>query len=147
MRSSEILLDKSMELHPNHVRALLSLSEILIREKKPGPAVEYMSAPFETEPSSWRPHAILAEAYYLQHSRDEAIRRPSGRWNWARASGHDRGRCCAMFGRAWRKRPAIRILQRMARTIPTTLRRRSTQQPPESTNADWSNGPAVSTNE
>jgi tetratricopeptide (TPR) repeat protein len=65
---------RTLELYPNHVRALLSLSEILIREKKPGQAAEYMKRAIEAEPSSWRPHAILAEAYYLQHSRDEAIK-------------------------------------------------------------------------
>jgi len=65
---------KTVELYPKHVRALLSLSEILIREKKPDQAAEYMKRAIEAEPSSWRPHAILAEAYYLQHSRDEAIK-------------------------------------------------------------------------
>jgi tetratricopeptide (TPR) repeat protein len=65
---------KAVDLYPNHVRALLSLSEIFIREKKPDQAAAYMKRAIETEPSSWRPHAILAEAYYLQHSRDEAIK-------------------------------------------------------------------------
>jgi tetratricopeptide (TPR) repeat protein len=65
---------KTLELYPNHVRALLSLSETLIREKRPDQAAEYMKRAIAAEPSSWRPHAILAEAYYLQHSRDEAIK-------------------------------------------------------------------------
>jgi tetratricopeptide (TPR) repeat protein len=65
---------KALELYPRHFRALLSLSEISIREKKPGEAVEYLKRASEVEPSSWRPHAILAEAYYMQHSRDEAMK-------------------------------------------------------------------------
>jgi len=65
---------KTLQLNPKHFRALLSLSEIAIREKTPAEAVEYMKRAMEAEPSSWRPHAVLAEAYYLQHSQDEAIK-------------------------------------------------------------------------
>jgi tetratricopeptide (TPR) repeat protein len=65
---------KTLELYPRHFRALLSLSEISIREKKPSEAAEYLKRASEVEPSSWRPHAILAEAYYMQHSRDEAMK-------------------------------------------------------------------------
>ena len=65
---------KTLQLNPKHFRALVSLSEIAIRERKPAEAVEYMKRAMEAEPSSWRPHAVLAEAYYLQHSRDEAIK-------------------------------------------------------------------------
>jgi tetratricopeptide (TPR) repeat protein len=65
---------KTLELNPKHFRALLSLSEISIREKKPAEALERLTRAVEVEPSSWRPHAVLAEAYYLQHSRDEAIK-------------------------------------------------------------------------
>ena len=65
---------KTLQLNPKHLRALLSLSEIAIREKTPAEAVEYMKRAVEAEPSSWRPHAVLAEAYYLQHSRDEAVK-------------------------------------------------------------------------
>jgi tetratricopeptide (TPR) repeat protein len=65
---------KTLQLNPKHFRTLLSLSEISIREKKPGEAMEYLTRAIELEPSSWRPHAVLAEAYYLQHSWDEAIK-------------------------------------------------------------------------
>jgi tetratricopeptide (TPR) repeat protein len=65
---------KTLQLNPKHFRALLSLSEIAIREKTPAEAVEYMKRAMEAEPSSWRPHAVLAEAYYLQQSRDETIK-------------------------------------------------------------------------
>lgn len=64
---------KTLQLNPNHFRALLSLSEMAIREKEPVEAVGFMKRAMQAEPSSWRPHAVLAEAYYLQHSRDEAI--------------------------------------------------------------------------
>ena len=65
---------KTVELSPKHFRALLSLGEISIREKKPDEAAGFMKRAIEAEPTSWRPHAILAEAYYLQHARDETIK-------------------------------------------------------------------------
>jgi tetratricopeptide (TPR) repeat protein len=65
---------KTLQLNPKHFRALLSLGEIFVGEKKPAEAMEYLKRAIEAEPSSWRPHAVLAEAYYLQHSRDEAIK-------------------------------------------------------------------------
>ena len=65
---------KTLQLNPKHFRALLSLSEISVSEKKPAEAMEYLKRVIEAEPSLWRPHAVLAEAYYLQHSRDEAIK-------------------------------------------------------------------------
>jgi tetratricopeptide (TPR) repeat protein len=65
---------KTLQINPKHFRALLSLSEISVGEKKPAEAVEYLKRAIEAEPFSWRPHAVLAEAYYLQHSRDEAIK-------------------------------------------------------------------------
>jgi len=63
---------KTLQQNPRHFRAMLSLSEIAIREKKPSEAVEYMKRAAEGEPMSWRPHAILAQAYYMQRSREEA---------------------------------------------------------------------------
>ncbi len=51
---------KTLEQNPRHFRALLSLSEIAIHEKKPSEAAEYLKRASEVEPSSWRPHAILA---------------------------------------------------------------------------------------
>jgi tetratricopeptide (TPR) repeat protein len=65
---------KTLQLNPKHFRALLSLSEIFVGEKKSAEAMEYLKRAIEAEPSSWRPHALLAEAHYLQHSRDEAIK-------------------------------------------------------------------------
>jgi len=75
---------KTLEQNPRHFRALLSLSEIAIHEKKPSEAAEYLKRASEVEPSSWRPHAILAEAYYLQHSRDEAMKEAERAWELGR---------------------------------------------------------------
>jgi tetratricopeptide (TPR) repeat protein len=64
---------KALELDPKHLSALLSLSELLLREKKPAEALPLLKRATETEPSSWRSHALLSEALLLQGSRDEAI--------------------------------------------------------------------------
>ena len=64
---------KTLEQNPRHFGALLSLSDMAIHEKKPSEATEYLKHAIEIEPNSWRPHALLAEAYYLEHSRSEAI--------------------------------------------------------------------------
>lgn len=140
---------KTVELYPNHVRALLSLSEILIREKKPDQAAEYMKRAIEAEPSSWRPHAILAEAYYLQHSRDEAIKEAE------RAVELGRGQaamiepllaqCLAERGE---KDRAIRILQAYGQEHPedaSAKKQLISLQNPQTLLA--SNGPPVSRNE
>ena len=64
---------KTLELYPKHLSALLSLSEMLVHEKKTTEALTYLNRAAEVEPSSWRVHALLAEALLVQGSRDEAI--------------------------------------------------------------------------
>ena len=140
---------KTVELYPNHVRALLSLSEILIREKKPDQAAEYMKRAIEAEPSSWRPHAILAEAYYLQHSRDEAIKEAERAMELGRGQAAMieplLAQCLAERGE---KDRAIRILQAYGQDHPddaSAKKQLTSLQNPQTLIA--SNGPAVSTNE
>ena len=140
---------KTVELYPNHVRALLSLGEILIREKKPDQAVEYMKRAIETEPSSWRPHAILAEAYYLQHSRDEAIKEAERAMELGRGQAAMieplLAQCLAERGE---KDRAIRILQAYGQDHPndaSAKKQLSSLQNPQTVIA--SNDAAVSTDE
>lgn len=64
---------KALELYPNHYRALLSLSQTLLDENKPGEALPYLKRAVRAEPSSWRAHAVYADAYLRQGSPDEAI--------------------------------------------------------------------------
>ena len=103
----------------------------------------------ETEPSSWRPHAILAEAYYLQRSRDEAIKEAE------RAVELGRGQaamiepllaqCLADRGE---KDRAIRILQAYGQDHPddaSAKKQLSSLQNAQTLTA--STGPAVSMNE
>jgi tetratricopeptide (TPR) repeat protein len=64
---------QALALNRNHLRALLSLGEISIREKKSGEAMEYARRAVDADSASWRAHAILAEAVLLQGLRDESV--------------------------------------------------------------------------
>ena len=65
---------KSLELYPNHYRALLSLSQALLDENKPGDALPYLKRAVRADPSSWRAHAIYADAFLRQGTPDEAVK-------------------------------------------------------------------------
>ena len=65
---------KALELYPNHFRALLSLSQTLLDENKPGEALPYLKRAVRAEPTSWRAHAIYADAYLREGSTDEAVK-------------------------------------------------------------------------
>lgn len=65
---------KAIELYPQHFRALVALSEAMLRENKPGDALPYLKRAVRAEPSSWRAHALSAEAYLRQGSLEEAIK-------------------------------------------------------------------------
>lgn len=65
--------EKALALSPNHLGALLSLGGALVRESKPKEAAQYLNRAVETEPTSWRAHAVLAEAYLRQAFLDESI--------------------------------------------------------------------------
>jgi tetratricopeptide (TPR) repeat protein len=65
---------KSLELYPNHYRALLSLSQALLDENEPGEALPYLKRAVRAEPSSWRAHAVYADAFLRQGSPDEAVK-------------------------------------------------------------------------
>ena len=65
---------KAIELNPKHLSALLGIGFDLLRENKAGEALPYLNRAAEAEPSSWRAHALLAEALLLEGSNDEAIK-------------------------------------------------------------------------
>lgn len=64
---------KALQLNPEHLNALLSLSELLLRENNSAEALLLLKRATEAEQSSWRSHALLSEALLLQGSYDEAI--------------------------------------------------------------------------
>jgi tetratricopeptide (TPR) repeat protein len=65
--------EKTLSLAPEHLRAILALSEALIREKNYPEAVQLLHQTAEANPEAWRPHALLAEAYLQQGSLEESI--------------------------------------------------------------------------
>lgn len=65
--------EKALALSPHHLGALLSLGGALVRESKLNEAAQYLNRAVETEPTSWRAHAVLAEAYLRQGLLDESI--------------------------------------------------------------------------
>jgi len=65
---------KCLELYPQHFRALISLSEASLKEKKPDEALPFLERAEKVEPSSWRPHALRAEVYLRRDSLDDAIK-------------------------------------------------------------------------
>jgi len=66
--------EKVLSLSPNHVGALLSLSSVLMQESKPNEAAQYLHRAVEAEPTSWRAHAVLADAYLRQAMLDQCIK-------------------------------------------------------------------------
>lgn len=71
---AKVYWTRALELYPNHFRALLSLSQALLDEKKPGEALPYLKRAVRTEPTSWRAHAVYADACLRQGDPDEAVK-------------------------------------------------------------------------
>ena len=65
---------KTLELDTQHFGALISLSEVLLKEGKNSEALLYLERAVQEEPTSWRAHAVLAEAYLRQGSPEEATK-------------------------------------------------------------------------
>jgi tetratricopeptide (TPR) repeat protein len=66
--------NNALTYDPKHLSTLLELSQQLLNEKKAAEAMLYLKRAIEVEPTSWRAHSFLAEAEYMQGSRDEAMR-------------------------------------------------------------------------
>lgn len=64
---------KTIELNPKHLSALLSIGQYLLQDNKPAEAAPYLARAVDVAPTSWRAHAILAEALALQGQLDDAV--------------------------------------------------------------------------
>jgi len=65
---------KTLELDPRHLSALLAIGFDFLHESKATEATPYLKRAVAADPSSWRAHALLAEALMLQGQHDEAIK-------------------------------------------------------------------------
>ncbi|HKW32351.1 MAG TPA: tetratricopeptide repeat protein [Candidatus Acidoferrum sp.] len=63
---------KAVEYSPNHLLALISLADAMLRENRETEALPYAKRAVEAEPTSWRAHAILSNVYLRKGSADEA---------------------------------------------------------------------------
>jgi len=57
---------KAIEIYPKHVGALLQLSQAALQQNKPGEAMPLLNTALEAAPSSWRAHAMMAQALLEQ---------------------------------------------------------------------------------
>jgi tetratricopeptide (TPR) repeat protein len=64
----------ALTLDPKPLSSLLEVAQELLQEKRATEAVPYLQRAMEAEPSSWRVHALMAEADYMQHKPNEVIR-------------------------------------------------------------------------
>lgn len=104
--------NKTLELSPNHLSALLELGQVFIEQQKPGEAMPYLNRALTVEPSSWRAHALLAEADYLQNDREQAMKQAQR----ALDVGHERAATiqplyAALWAESGNIPQAIRILE------------------------------------
>jgi Flp pilus assembly protein TadD len=70
---AEAYWEKVLNLYPKHFDALLSLGVALLRENKSAEAARYLNGAVEAEPTSWRAHALLADAYLRQSLVDDSV--------------------------------------------------------------------------
>jgi tetratricopeptide (TPR) repeat protein len=110
---------KALEINPKHLNTLLSLGELLLREKKTEEGLPLLKLATEAEPSSWRSHALLCHALLMQGSLDEAVEQAER----ALELGHGPATiiepllATALAGRGDTKR-AISVLQRYLKEHP-----------------------------
>jgi len=65
--------EKVLVLDPTHLNSLLSLGQAFLRENKSAEAALYLTRAAEAQPTSWRAHAVLADACVRQGLLDESI--------------------------------------------------------------------------
>ncbi len=64
---------KALQRLPDHVPAMVSMSEVLLTENKVSEAVEYLDRAAKLDPSYWRTHAVLTEISLRSGSTREAF--------------------------------------------------------------------------
>jgi tetratricopeptide (TPR) repeat protein len=110
---------KTLELNPKHLSALIAVGQDFLQENKPVEAMPYLNRALEVDPSSWRVHALLAEAFVLQGQSDDAVKEAER----AIQLGHERAAVVqvvlarALAGRGDRDE-AIKLLQAYVKAHP-----------------------------
>jgi tetratricopeptide (TPR) repeat protein len=102
----------TLELDPKHLQALCSLTEIDIREKNYDEALQLAQRAVQVDSSSWRAHAVLANAYSRKNSYPEALQQAER----ALELGHSQAdvvepMLASLLARSGNKARAVEILQ------------------------------------
>jgi tetratricopeptide (TPR) repeat protein len=77
---------RTLQLNPNHLSALLAVSQDLLHERKADQATGFLEHALQVEPSSWRAHMLMAQAELFQGKHDDAVKEAER----AIDLGHDR---------------------------------------------------------
>jgi tetratricopeptide (TPR) repeat protein len=65
---------RTLALNPNHLSALLAMSQDMLHEHKTAEARTYVERALEVEPSSWRAHMLMAQTDLFEKKNDEAVK-------------------------------------------------------------------------
>jgi len=63
----------ALKIMPNHLDSLLSMGDALLRQNRVPDALPYINRAVEAAPTSWQPHAMLAQAQLMQKNYDDAL--------------------------------------------------------------------------
>jgi len=107
---------RTLELEPQHFRALLSLCEMALRERNFDEAQALAQRAVQADPSSWRAHAILASVYSETNRLGEAVQQAERADELGQAQAAVVEPMLAkLLARKGDKKRAIDILQRYVR--------------------------------
>jgi len=73
MGKAESYWQMAVQIYPQHAGALNELVQNSLRNNQPGEAVVYLRRAIEADPTSWRPHALIAQAFLDQHENLQAV--------------------------------------------------------------------------
>jgi tetratricopeptide (TPR) repeat protein len=71
---AEVYWQRALESYSTHMGALLQLSQEALRENSPAAALPLLNRAMAAEPEAWRPHALIAQAFFEQGQYAEAVR-------------------------------------------------------------------------
>ncbi len=63
----------TVQIYPQHSAALIELAQAALHDHKPAEAASYLSRAIQAEPTAWRPHALIAQAYLDQGDSVQAV--------------------------------------------------------------------------
>ena len=65
---------KTLEIYPRHMGALLQLSQMALQENRPGEAIPWLNTAMDAAPTAWRPHALMSQAFFEQRQYPDSVK-------------------------------------------------------------------------